>query len=101
MQEPHEYVVDVSGATSWEEVIAAFNLGFVHPVGGNWGGGLEAFNDYLSWPDDPSYRLIVKGWEQCVNSIKEPKDSDGRSYIGIVASILLTTDYANVVFAKN
>lgn len=58
-----EFVVDLTGVTTVEGFLAAFNGGFCQHVGGhlhtlNW----NTFHDYLSWPGDERYRLVFLGW---------------------------------------
>ena len=61
-----EFVVDISESTSFSGFVAAFNQGFCQLVGGHWSGrSWEAFNDYLSWPEEDSYILKIKGWKGC------------------------------------
>ncbi len=57
-----ECVVDVSGANSWSDFIAAFNDGFIRQLGIEWNGNLDSFNDILYWPEERPYRLLVRGW---------------------------------------
>ena len=35
------------------------NDGFIRFVGGEWTGNLDAFNDYLKWPDKNEYQLEI------------------------------------------
>src|SRR5687768_1336268 len=61
-----EYVVDLSGVSSFEEFVAAFNDGFCRHCGGGWNGrSWDAFHDYLSWPSEERFRLTLRGWKQC------------------------------------
>lgn len=58
-----EFLVDLTGVTTLEGFLAAFNAGFCQQVGGelhtlNW----NAFNDFLSWPEEENYRLVFKSW---------------------------------------
>jgi hypothetical protein len=82
-----EYVVDVSHAASWDDFIAAFNQGFVRQVGGEWHGNLDAFNDYLFWPDEHPYHLVIQGWHSCFPAVNEPKTGDGKGVLEIIAEI--------------
>jgi hypothetical protein len=64
--EVREFVVDLTGVTTAEGFLAAFNAGFCRHVGGelhtlNW----NAFNDYLSWPEEERYWLLFRGWKRC------------------------------------
>ncbi len=61
-----EFVVDLTGVSSWKGFVAAFNEGFCRHVGGKWGGdNWNAFDDYLSWPEEKQYRLVFRGWRRC------------------------------------
>jgi hypothetical protein len=58
-----EFVVDLTGVTTVEGFLAAFNEGFCRHVGGrlhtlNW----SAFHDFLSWPDEDLFRLVFLNW---------------------------------------
>lgn len=58
-----EFVIDLTSASDPAGFAAAFNAGFCHPVGGHWSGNnWDAFNDYLSWPEEPTFRLVFLGW---------------------------------------
>lgn len=95
-----EYVVDVSAASSWADFIAAFNEGFVRPVGGDWSGNLDAFNDYLSWPDEHPYRLVVRGWQSCGAAVNRHKTWDGRPVLDVVAEIFRDNPQAEVILVE-
>ncbi len=41
------------------------NRAIIRNAGGEWKGSLDAFNDYLSWPDEESYELELLGAEHC------------------------------------
>jgi hypothetical protein len=61
-----QFVVDLTNASTFEEFVAAFNHGFCQHCGGHWEGrSWDAFHDYLSWPEEPRYRLVFIGWEAC------------------------------------
>ncbi len=92
-----EYVVDVTNAKSWESFIAAFNEGFVHRVAGDWKGNLDAFSDYLYWPEEHPYRLVIRGWHQSAAAINEQKTWDGRPVLDVVAEILRDNSQVEVV----
>jgi Barstar (barnase inhibitor) len=95
-----EYVVDVSGASSWADFIAAFNKGFVHPVGGEWSGNLDALNDYLWWPDEHPYRLVIRGWAACAFAVNRHRTRDGRPVLDVVAEVFRENPQAEVVLAE-
>jgi hypothetical protein len=60
-----EIILDMSTITSFEDFIEICNLGFIDSVGGKWNGSLDAFNDYLSWPEPNPYSLIIIGESNC------------------------------------
>ena len=59
------YRVDCSTIDSYEDFVQAFNRGMIKNVGGNWNGNLDAFNDYLAWPDQIPYKLVLVGSDRC------------------------------------
>jgi len=63
------YTVDGRGVRSFDDFVAAMNAGFIRPAGGLWNGNLDAFNDYLSWPDDVEYELELLGAGNCIGSL--------------------------------
>lgn len=49
-----------------EAFATAFNIGLIQQAGGQWTGtSWDAFNDYLSWPAEDSYVLVLEGWSDC------------------------------------
>jgi hypothetical protein len=59
------FTIDARGVRSFDDFVAAANLGFVQQVGGDWNGSLDALNDYLSWPAEDEYELELVGAENC------------------------------------
>ena len=93
-----EYVVNVSAAASWADVIAAFNRDFIRPIcGGEWNGNLDALNDYLSWPNDQPYRLVLRGWSDCATVVNQHAAHGGRPVLDVVDEILSDNPQAVVV----
>lgn len=45
------YLIHCESVCDFESFVAAVNEGFVHRIGAHWTGNLDAFNDFLSWPD--------------------------------------------------
>jgi hypothetical protein len=91
------YVVDLTECSTWVDVIKAFNVGFVRSARGEWKGNLDAFNDYLSWPDH-HYELIVREWQGCWTRLASDLFHDGRPILHTVGEILAENDYGSVVF---
>ena len=53
------YVINLKPKSSYEDFVKAFNEGFCRKFGGEWNGkSLDAFHDYLSWPDEDEFKLI-------------------------------------------
>ncbi|HKO93442.1 MAG TPA: hypothetical protein VJU61_19950 [Polyangiaceae bacterium] len=51
------FTIDARQVKSFADFVAAANAGFIESVGGEWNGNLDAFNDYLSWPEEQEYEL--------------------------------------------
>jgi len=66
----NEYRVDLRNVRDMNALVGAFNDGLIRAVGGHWhGNNWDAFNDYLSWPEDESYILLLDGWSAFVNVV--------------------------------
>ncbi len=78
-----QYVIKLHGVRDMEAFTKAFNAGLIDTAGGHWeGNNWDAFNDYLSWPAEDSYTLILDGWANC-NVLGE---NDLAIFKGILAS---------------
>lgn len=51
------FSIDGRRVRSFDDFVDAANAGFIESVGGKWNGNLDAFNDYLSWPEEEEYEL--------------------------------------------
>jgi len=51
------FTIDGRRVRSFADFIAEMNAGFITSLGGEWNGNLDAFNDYLSWPEEKEYEL--------------------------------------------
>jgi len=61
----NEYRVDLRSVRDMNALVSAFNDGLIRGAGGLWhGNNWDAFYDYLSWPVDESYILLLDGWSQ-------------------------------------
>lgn len=95
-----EYVVDLSDVKSWSDFVAAFNRDFIHPVGNaEWNGNLDAFNDFLWWPDEHPYRLVVRGWSACLPAVNKHKTWDNRPVLEVVAEVFQSNPQTEVLLA--
>jgi hypothetical protein len=63
------FTIDGRGIRSFADFVAAVNLGLVQQVGGTWNGNLDAFNDYLSWSEEPEYEIELLGGENCASQL--------------------------------
>ncbi len=87
-----EFVVDLTTASTFDEFVARFNSGFCRHCGGHWHGrSWDAFNDYLSWPDDEAFTLQFRGWDRC-----DGLNEDDRR---IICELLKENPHVNAVFA--
>jgi len=87
-----EFVVDLTNAATFEGFVSAFNEGFCQHCGGHWHGrSWDAFHDYLSWPDDPQFRLVFQGWEECSGL----QDEDRR----LVRELLAANPHVEAIWA--
>lgn len=87
-----EFIIDLSSGKSFEDFVAAFNDGLCRQVGGRWEGrSWDAFHDYLSWPEEQSYRLTFRGWGSC--TALDRKDRD------MIQEILRDNPHVQVAFA--
>ena len=50
------YVIDGKNFQDFSGFVEEFNRVFISQFDSLWGGNLDAFNDYLSWPDS-NYRI--------------------------------------------
>jgi len=57
--------INCSEISSFADFIEICNEGFIRTVGGEWNGNLDAFNDYLSWPEPTPYTLEIIGSTRC------------------------------------
>ena len=63
------FTIDARRVRSFPEFVEAVNAGLIRPVGGEWHGNLDAFNDYLSWPDDEQYELVIVRADHCARAL--------------------------------
>ena len=62
----NEYRINLHDVRKMSAFVAAFNDGLIERAGGRWNGqSWDAFNDYLSWPPEESYSLLLDGWSHC------------------------------------
>jgi hypothetical protein len=97
-----EFVVDLSDAKSWADFIAAFHRDFILPgcgTGCDWNGNLDAFNDYLWWPEPHPFRLVLRGWASCMTTVNQHHAPDGRPVLEVVDELL--RDNAHVIVIRD
>jgi hypothetical protein len=94
-----EFVVDVTHVATFEALISAFNEGFCRHLGGDWQGNLDAFNDYLYWPDEDQYRLVLLGWAQCRASLSEERTWDGKCLPDVLEEIIRDNRQVEAIYA--
>jgi hypothetical protein len=90
-----EFIVELTHVQSIDEFVEAFNVGFCDKVGGHLHSlHLDAFHDYLSWPDEEQYRLVFRGWKDCSQILSAIHKPSGKSYLDNLQEIF--TDNSNV-----
>ncbi|MCX5659394.1 MAG: hypothetical protein NTW19_06675 [Planctomycetota bacterium] len=97
-EEIAEYRVDLTAIASFEDYIAAFNAGLIHHVGGHWNGNLDAFNDYLYWPERLPYRLVLIGWTHAAGVLAKIPRPDGRTMLADVEEIFVDNTQVVVIY---
>jgi hypothetical protein len=92
-----EFMVDLTGASSFEDFVAAFNAGFCRHAGGEWkGASWDSFSDFLSWPDDDRFRLVFHGWKQAARKVGRGQQSP---VARTLRSVLMQNPHVEAVFA--
>ena len=86
-----EFIIDLSDAQSFEDFVEAFNAGFCEHVSGHWHGrSWDAFNDYLSWPQEKEFQLTFTGW----NTFRGLAETERN----IIGEIFSENDHVKVVY---
>jgi hypothetical protein len=63
------FTIDGRRVRSFDDFVEATNAGFIENVGGKWNGNLDAFNDYLSWPEEKEYELELIDATGCAQQL--------------------------------
>jgi hypothetical protein len=63
------FLVQCGAVHSFRDFVAAVNQGLLRSVGGEWNGNLNAFNDYLSWPEEEEYEIELRESAKCVAAL--------------------------------
>jgi len=63
------YTIDCRHVRTFKDFVEATNVGLIRAAGGEWNGHLDAFNDYLSWPEEDTYELELLGAETCAAAL--------------------------------
>jgi hypothetical protein len=93
-----EYRINLASVRSFDDFIAAFNAGLIDSLGGHWNGNLDAFNDYLYWPEPHPYRLVLDGWTACSAALAQMPAPSGRSMLWEIESIFKDNPQASLIF---
>lgn len=93
-----EYTIDGTAVSSFDDFIAAVNVGFLWKLGdgGGWNGNLDAFNDYLFWPDEKPYRLVIRGWDRCAAALERTRAPLGGTMLDEILEIFSENPQAQV-----
>lgn len=94
------YRINLSRIETFQDFINAFNAGMIETVGGKWNGNLNAFNDYLYWPEPHPYELVLIGWTHCAAVLaKLSAPGGGSSMLSVIEEVLADNPQAVVTFA--
>ena len=94
-----EYRINLAGIRSFADFVAAFNRGIIESVGGHWNGNLDAFHDYLSWPEDEAYRLVLVDWDRSAQVLQQTEAPDHRSMLEVIREIFADNPHVTVSYA--
>jgi hypothetical protein len=86
------FTIDGRQVQDFDDFVEAVNVGLVRAAGGEWNGNLDAFNDYLAWPSEDAYELVLLGASHCAAKLAEnarggdsgPNESLFDAIVGIV-----------------
>jgi hypothetical protein len=70
------FTIDGRAVRSFDDFVEATNAGFIEQVGGRWNGNLDAFNDYLTWPEEDAYELELLGAASCSRNLGHGAQAD-------------------------
>lgn len=92
--------MDCRNISTYKDFIEIFNAVMVRPAGGEWSGNLDAFNDYLSWPEDTPYDLIIIGTYKCkqILNYKENTKHQDKLWPLLVDILKRNKEFVNVEF---
>lgn len=93
-----EYYINVAAVGTFADFIAAFNSGMIESLGGHWNGNLDAFNDYLYWPEPHPYKLRLIGWLHCAAVLAELTAPSGATMLSVIEDIFADNPQAIVEF---
>jgi hypothetical protein len=94
-----QYQINLAGVETFEDFVAAFNLGLIDSVGGHWNGNLNAFNDYLYWPEPHPYGLTLVGWQKCAETLAKFPAFGGGTMLSVIEEIFADNPQAVLDFA--
>ena len=94
-----EFTIDLTNVKSFTDIISAFNDGLIKPAGGNWNGNLDAFNDYLSWPPEQAYRLILLGWNRVYPILSATPFHGSQTMLDVITEIFQHNPHVQIVYS--
>lgn len=94
------YEIDCREVRTYDDFVAVFNRAFIETLGGRWDGNLDAFNDYLSWPEEVPYRLVIVGSDRCAQVLNyKASDSHQKELWPLLQDILVdNNEWLRVLF---
>ncbi|MDR2213054.1 MAG: hypothetical protein LBE21_05445 [Pseudomonadales bacterium] len=94
------YQIDCRQIRSYGDFIEACNKGFIESLGGKWNGNLDAFNDYLSWPEPSPCQLTILGAERCAKVLDYPRNERDETslWVSLKGILLENKEWVHVTF---
>jgi hypothetical protein len=94
-----QYQINLAEVETFEDFVAAFNVGVINSVSGHWNGNLDAFNDYLYWPEPHPYGLTLVGWQKCAVALAKVPAYGGRTMLSVIEEIFADNPQVVLSFA--
>ncbi len=82
------FTIEGRRVKSFDDFVAATNVGLIESIGGRWNGNLDAFNDYLSWPEEYEYELELVPRHSGFDRLRQPRRITSPCAAGEVSTAL-------------
>jgi hypothetical protein len=98
MNEKPVYLIDAANFDTFAGFIEECNRSFIRPFGGEWGGNLDGFNDYLYWskPKISEYVLVWRGAEKSRQDFERESGEPGRRLYHTLVEIIRDQEHVEL-----